>query len=165
VRLERAGEVCPELHAAYRTGRLSWVKAHALLPLLRLDIEGAWRPAWVRWAQRVTVRRLEADVARALLLRAGHDRAWQRAKVHPERAQDPLPEGERPVCAPGVDPDATHQRCLHPGLLRVRGRAPDRLAFEVARRPGGAPLARYRSGDVVHGRHGARTEGGVHRAA
>ena len=109
LRLERAGDVCPELRQAYRSGGLSWVKAQCLLPLLRIDMEGEWRPAWVAWAQRVTVRRLERDVERALLLRAGHGPAWQRCKFHPERAQDPIPPGERQLCAPDVDPEATQE--------------------------------------------------------
>ena len=46
-RLDRAGEVCPELRDAFRTGRLSWVKAHLLLPLLLLDLPGEWRGIWV----------------------------------------------------------------------------------------------------------------------
>mgnify|MGYP005839388019 CR=1 FL=1 len=37
LRLERAGDVCPELRRAYRAGDLSWVKAQGLLPLLMLD--------------------------------------------------------------------------------------------------------------------------------
>jgi hypothetical protein len=261
LRLERAGDVCPELRDAWRAGRLSWVKAQCLLPLLLLDIDGEWRPAWVAWAERVTVRRLAADVERALLLRAGHHQAWQRCKLDPERAQDPIPPGERQLCAPDVDLDATeelrwrlpcdvagvffavrgtlaarlraargptpgrigdgevfdamldcalvawtlrdpsarrpdpvierdgwrcavpgctsrrnlhghhltfrsaggsdarenrvtlcafhHLRCLHAGLLRVRGRAPDALVFELGLRPGATPLVRYRSGDVA----------------
>jgi hypothetical protein len=43
-----------------------------------------------------------------------------------------------------------HQRCLHAGLLRVRGRAPHDLRFELAPRPGEAPLVRYRSGDIAY---------------
>jgi hypothetical protein len=258
LRLERAGDVCAELRHAYRSGRLSWVKAQCLVPFLLLDLDGDWRPAWVAWAERVTVRRLAADVERALLLRAGHHQAWQRCKFDPERAQDPIPPGERQLCAPDVDPEATqqlawrlpydvaalfaalretvrsrlcavrgpavsqgqafdamldcalaawllrdpsarradpvierdgyrcavpgctsrrslhdhhvafrsaggsddpsnritlcafhHQRCLHAGLLRVRGRAPGELVFELGLRPAAPPLARYRSGDVA----------------
>jgi hypothetical protein len=257
LRLERAGELCPELRQAYRDGRLSWVKAHCLLPLLLLDLEGAWRPAWVAWAERVTIRRLEADVERALLLRAGHPFAWERCKYDPERAQDPLPPQEQQLCAPDLDLEATqelsfrvpcevaslyaaaraslraeleresgrffregevfgallegallawtlrdprarrpdpvierdgylcavpgcssrrnlhdhhivfrsaggsdaqdnritlcafhHQRALHVGLLRIRGRAPGALVFELGLRPGAPPLVRYRSGDI-----------------
>jgi hypothetical protein len=256
LRLERAGALCPELRAAYRSGRLSWVAAHCLLPLLLLDLPGEWRGIWVAWAERVTVRRLAADVERALLLRAGHDRAWQRCKFVPERAQDPIPPNERQMCAPDVDTEATqqlawrvprevarlvfavqqtlraklqrergcwltqgesfgalldcallawtlrdprarrpdpvierdgyrcavpgctsrrnlqvhhvrfrsagggdapenrialcafhHQRGVHAGWLRIHGRAPDRLVFELGLRPGAAPLLRYGSGD------------------
>jgi hypothetical protein len=109
LRLERAGDVCPELRDAFRGGSLSRVKAHCLLPLLLLDIPGEWRPAWVAWAERVTVRRLEEDVERALLLRAGHHVAWQRCQFHPERAQDPIPPAERQMCAPDIDTEATEQ--------------------------------------------------------
>lgn len=258
LRLERAGDVCPELRDAYRGGQLSWVKAQCLVPLLLLDIPGEWRPAWVAWAECVTVRRLEEDVERALLLRAGHHFAWERCQFHPERAQDPIPPAERQMCAPDIDTEATqqlawrvpvevaalfcavretlrsrlraergrvltdgevfdgmldcallawmlrdprarrpdpvverdnyccavpgctsrrnlhdhhlrfrsaggsdepgnritlcafhHQRCLHAGLLRVQGRAPDDLVFELGLRPGAAPLVRYRSGDIA----------------
>ena len=41
-----------------------------------------------------------------------------------------------------------HQRCVHAELLRVTGRAPDALVFELGLRPGAAPLLRYRSGDI-----------------
>jgi hypothetical protein len=35
---------------------------------------------------------------------------------------------------------AHHHRAVHAGVIRIRGRAPDRLVFEM-------PLVRYRSGD------------------
>jgi hypothetical protein len=212
----------------------------------------------VAWAERVTVRRLEADVDRALLLRCGYDRAWERCLFHPEHAQEPVPEPERQMCALEVDSEATeriawrvprevawlftavresfranlqaarrrpasegeafealldhaltawtqreagaprpdpvirrdgyrcavpgcssrrnlqdhhivfrsaggseapqnritlcafhHHRCLHVGRLRVRGRAPHHLVFELGVRPGAPPLVRYRSGDIA----------------
>jgi hypothetical protein len=74
-----------------------------------LDLPGDWRQAWVAWAGRVSVRRLEVDVERALLLRAGHELGWQRCKFHPERAQDPISPAERQICAPDVDPEATQE--------------------------------------------------------
>jgi hypothetical protein len=274
LRLERAGDICPELRDAYRSGRLSWVKAHCLLPLLLLDIAGEWRPVWVAWAERVTVRRLGEDVERALLLRAGHHLAWDRCQFHPERAQDTIPPAERQMCAPDIDTEATqqlawrvpravsvlftavretlrsrlraergrvltdgevfdglldcallawtlrdplarrpdpvierdgyrcavpgctsrrglhdhhlqfrsaggsdapdnrltlcafhHQRCLHAGLLRVRGRAPDGLVFELGVRPGASPLVRYRSGDIEVPETGASSLARSRRAA
>jgi hypothetical protein len=42
-----------------------------------------------------------------------------------------------------------HQRGEHAKVVRCRGRAPARLRFELGLRPGRAPLARYRSGDVL----------------
>jgi hypothetical protein len=41
-----------------------------------------------------------------------------------------------------------HQRCLHVGLMRVQGRAPEGLVFELGLRPGCPPLVRYLSGDI-----------------
>jgi hypothetical protein len=109
LRIERAGDVCPQLRDAFRHGRLSWAKAQCLVPLLLLDVPGEWRLRWVEWAERVTVRRLEADVERALLLRAGHHLAWQRCKLDPARAQDPIPDAERQMCAPDVDVEASEE--------------------------------------------------------
>jgi hypothetical protein len=43
----------------------------------------------------------------------------------------------------------TSRRSLHVGLLKVRGRAPDDLVFELGLRPDRPPLARYRSGDIA----------------
>jgi len=66
LRLERAGELCPELRAAFRSGDLSWVQAHALVPVLALEHARPWRAAWVAHAAAVTARRLEDDVERAI---------------------------------------------------------------------------------------------------
>ncbi len=41
-----------------------------------------------------------------------------------------------------------HQRCLHVGLMRVQGQAPEGLVFELGLRPGASPLVRYRSSDI-----------------
>ncbi len=99
LRLERVGDVCPELRAAYRDGSLSWLQGQILAPLLLWTEEGDWRRAWVAHAQCVTVRRLEEDVDRALALR----------EVEPPRAEEDE-AGERQVCAqpraPGTDLDA-----------------------------------------------------------
>ena len=42
-----------------------------------------------------------------------------------------------------------HQRGEHAKVVRCRGKAPGRLHFALGLRPGGEPLARYRSGDVL----------------
>ncbi len=99
LRMERVGDVCPELRAAYRDGSLSWVQGQILAPLLLGTAEGDWRGAWVAHAQRITVRRLEEDVDRALALR----------EVEPPCAEQGE-AGERQVCAqpraPGTNLDA-----------------------------------------------------------
>jgi len=66
LRVARASAQCDALRTAFAAGRLSWVQAHALVPLL---LEPAARPhggAWVRRAERVSVRRLCDDVEAAL---------------------------------------------------------------------------------------------------
>jgi hypothetical protein len=70
LRLERACLLCPGLRDAYRTGRLSWAKAQVLAPLAFLEDTGPWRAAWVARAERVSVRRLEEDVDRAIVSRS-----------------------------------------------------------------------------------------------
>jgi hypothetical protein len=40
-----------------------------------------------------------------------------------------------------------HQRGVHGGLVRIAGRAPDRLRFELGLRDGEPPLMVYESGD------------------
>ena len=40
-----------------------------------------------------------------------------------------------------------HHRGVHGGTLRITGRAPAALVFELGTRAGRPPLARYRSGD------------------
>ena len=41
-----------------------------------------------------------------------------------------------------------HLRGVHAARLRCVGRAPDRITWEMGIRPGAAPLATYRSGDL-----------------
>ncbi len=66
LRLERAGDLCAELRAAFRSGHLSWVQAHALVPILELEHSQPWRAAWVAHAAEISVRRLEDNVERAI---------------------------------------------------------------------------------------------------
>jgi hypothetical protein len=91
LRLERAGELCPSLRSAYRDGRLSWVQAQTLLPLVTMEDSVPCRDAWIEHATCVTVRRLEDDVDRALAL---HDLA----PPSPDR-----PETGRQTCAQPMD--------------------------------------------------------------
>jgi len=67
LRLERASSLSSELRAAFRSGVLSWVQAHALVPILELEHSQPWRAAWVAHAAAISVRRLEEDVEHALV--------------------------------------------------------------------------------------------------
>ena len=58
-----------------------------------------------------------------------------------------------------------HQRCLHAGLMRIRGHAPDGLVFELGLRSGEAPLVRYQSGDIRLPQTAEGTAVGLERAA
>ena len=66
LRLERGGRRARLLREAYRDGRISWVQAHTLLPVL--VIASAHQRSWIDWARGVTVRRLQEDVECALVL-------------------------------------------------------------------------------------------------
>src|SRR5262249_46569877 len=68
LRIERVARVCPALREAFADGRISWVQAHALVPLLLEPGAARHRQAWVAHVQRVTMRRLNDDVERALAL-------------------------------------------------------------------------------------------------
>ena len=65
-RIERAAAGCPELRAAFRSGRLSWVQVQAILPVLFLEGSAKSRARWIEHAEQVSVRRLYDDVDRAL---------------------------------------------------------------------------------------------------
>jgi hypothetical protein len=90
VRIERVGDVCPALRAAYRDGALSWVQAQRLAPLLLWPADGDWRDSWVAYAGRVSVRRLEEVVDRALLWREAQRELWELYCDHPEDIADLL---------------------------------------------------------------------------
>jgi hypothetical protein len=66
LRLERAGELCPALREAFRSGRLSWRQAHVLVPLLVVEESLPHRTGWIERAVRVSLRRLEDEVDFAL---------------------------------------------------------------------------------------------------
>jgi len=66
LRIARAARVCPPLYDAFATGRISWVQAHALVAVLLEPEAAPHRDAWVRHAERVSVRRLCDNVAKAL---------------------------------------------------------------------------------------------------
>jgi hypothetical protein len=76
LRIERAVRACPPLASAYRGGKISWVQADLLVPLVFADPLGRWWDRWIGWARRVTVRRLREDVEHALLIREIDPEKW-----------------------------------------------------------------------------------------
>jgi hypothetical protein len=241
LRMARAGRRWPELHAAWRCGKLSWAKAQALLPALaaagpqevshwieracggtlrRLedevgereriaaskrqdcaqprDPEAAggpedacrvlcWGPADAIRLVRATLctlrRRLEratgraaseGDAFEAMLDHALHvwgggeervRRAWRVFARDGWRCTVPGCSSYRNLhdhhvvfrSAGGSNEEANrttlcawhHLRGVHAGRVRVRGRAPNRLLFELGLREGRAPLLVYGAGERV----------------
>ena len=98
LRLERAGDLSSELRAAFRSGDLSWVQAHALMPILELEHSQPWRAAWVAHAAEISVRRLEDDVERAIA--TGH--------LDPSSLSDPLSEEVQTGAHPTVSGETIH---------------------------------------------------------
>ena len=97
LRLARAAHLCPELRSGYRSGRLSWLKAQSLLPLLTQRACQPYRRRWLALAERTTVRRLENDVAHAVA--HGHiDPAQCQIRAKPTDSQAP------PTPVPGATP-------------------------------------------------------------
>ncbi len=236
LRVERACVRSPALAEAWRSGRLSWSRAQALVPLVLAPGSERFHAAWLARAAEVTARRLEDDVDFALasgafdptqlpalpsgvqigarptgaetdvtseswvanvpadvgrLFRACLCSVQRRLGASPgaalaamfehciatwRRPPGRLPAEHRvferdgwrctvPGCtsyrnlhahhvvfrsAGGSDEDANlttlcafhHQRGVHAGAIRVLGRAPDGLVFEL-------PLGRFGAGDVV----------------
>jgi hypothetical protein len=127
LRLERAGKRCPELVNAYREGRLSWVQAHALVPVALVD--GAPHEAWIRWTRRVTVRRLEDEVGGALA------RYELGLPLFPEPPSD---DPSRDSIDETDDGEAERQTCAHPtGSARI----PEETARPFFSAP--RPVARF----------------------
>jgi len=112
VRLERVGDVCPELRRAYRDGTLSWVQAQTLAPLLLRESlhDAPWRAGWVAFARRISVRRLEELVEQACTLREADPETWARLHDQPEQLAQRLEgsaSGERQVCVQPAPREAT----------------------------------------------------------
>jgi len=104
LRLERARHVSPALGQAYRDGRLSWVQAHALIPVLLIAHGRTDSDAWIAWATQVSVRRLRDDVDRALCLNEIDPLAFARTAGLPAVARGtPAATGAAlPVATPDI---------------------------------------------------------------
>jgi hypothetical protein len=90
LKLEKSTLRSPDLDAAYREGRLSWVRALALLPVL--DRQNA--AAWIARAETVTVRRLNDEIEWVL---ASRDALGPGAPLAPPPIDSPLPSPVRVV--------------------------------------------------------------------
>jgi hypothetical protein len=88
VRLERTAALNNTFARAWRTGALPWMKASLLVPLVRVDPLGGSLGEWVEWAGRVTARRLEEDVERAVLLAETDPAAFRQGGGLPPEARD-----------------------------------------------------------------------------
>lgn len=127
LRLERAATACPTLREAFGAGRLSWVQAQVLLPMLLLPEAKPFRAPWVARAEATTVRRLEECVEGALLLLSTDRDAFLaggglagRPTCAQSTAAAMTGAGVAPVDAPAAEP---------------RGLLPDTLAGPLAEVP------------------------------
>jgi hypothetical protein len=109
VRLERACILSEPFARAYRSGVLSSVKASRLAPLVEVDPLGTSVEGWVEWAGRITVRRLDDDVERALTLAETQPGEFARegglpAEAHDaQHAHDSHAPSDREIGAPATD--------------------------------------------------------------
>jgi hypothetical protein len=123
LRIERAGDLCPELRAAFRDGELSWAQAQQVARLVvGGEADHAHLGRWVAWAKTVSVRKLEETVAAALALGG--------------EARDPaaVAAAEQRALQQETEAPQTRQTCAHPtvpvddedwmGSVRVQVTAP-----------------------------------------
>jgi hypothetical protein len=94
--VDRKAWQCPELATACESGRLSWVRALTILPV----IEGERGGQWIARAREVTVRRLADEVEWALDWRDAGTEVG--AAPAPPEAGARLVRPERQTCAPEV---------------------------------------------------------------
>jgi hypothetical protein len=110
LRLERARRVVPAIGVAYGAGRLSWLQAHALLPVLLVPAARRHGEAWIRWALQVSFRRLQDDVAWAVLVHETDPVEFARTGGLPvdaretHGARDPYGAPIRTTAGPSLDP-------------------------------------------------------------
>jgi len=105
LRIERVAAGCPALRAAFRSGHVSWVQVHAILPVLLMDGSTHSRVQWIEHAAQVSVRRLEGDVDRALSGGQLDLQSDQQSDLRPDIRSDLKPD--RQACARSRALDAT----------------------------------------------------------
>jgi len=137
-RLARGLRERPLLRAAVRCGEVSARKAQVVLPVARGDAEAGW----VARAQSETVRALEAAVKAAGCAPADDDERWER--IWADLSPAARASVDEAMALAGKLLGATAPRwqrleaiCqeylggVHRGYVRVRGRAPDWLRWEL----------------------------------
>ena len=92
IALERHGFSAPAVHDAYRAGRLSWLRATTLLPVVSETTE----IEWLARAEQVTIRRLADEVGWALARRDGL------VPIAPPPRDAELRRVVRQLCSPGA---------------------------------------------------------------
>ena len=121
LKVEQATVRSADFACAYREGRLSWVRALSLLPVL----DRATAPAWIARAETVTVRRLCDEVDWVLTAR---DALGPRVALVPPPLDSPLPSlimvtPPHPVATPNVG--ATRDAVAVPNALALRDECQD----------------------------------------
>jgi hypothetical protein len=127
-RMDAALAELPGLERAFVAGELSWAKVRLLARVALPGDEARWL------ARRLRVRALEREVRAVDTAHGQLAMAVCTVRRHIEHRSG--------RCA------AHHLRGVHAGRVRIRGRAPNALRFELGLRPGAPPLEIYRSGDV-----------------
>jgi hypothetical protein len=122
LKLEKATLRSSEFDCAYRDGRLSWVRALALLPVL----DRTTAPAWVARAEDVTVRRLNDEVEWVL---ASRDALGPSVSLAPPPVDSPLPSPVRVTPLSVTGPDECRDLSPH-ARLQIRAHE-NRATLEV----------------------------------
>jgi hypothetical protein len=168
LRMARVARGIPELREAWSSGRISWAQAQAILPALIEDPSSA-----AHWIERATGRMptegegFEAMLDHAYLAWGGREnrvcKAWRVFSRDGWRCTVPGCSSYRNLhdhhiqyrSAGGSDDESNrttlcawhHLRGVHAGIVRISGRAPGRLRFELGVRPGQPPLVSYHPGE------------------
>jgi hypothetical protein len=130
LRLERVEGRCDALLAAYREGELSWAQANALLSVLLVASPERWGAAWIAWARRVTVRRLEDDVDRALVVCDTDPERFRATGGLPPESREEAPDARASDTPAGVQ---TRAKPMDLGSDAPRDDGADRRPVETAR--------------------------------
>ena len=123
LRIEGAARRSPAFCAAWRAGRLSFLQAAALVPLVHAELSEAQVGAWIARARGFALRRLRDDVEAALELREQDFPSWLRSGGLPQEAGEAardLESREREIGANRRAADRAPQPAAAADLERCR---------------------------------------------